>query len=346
MKLTKTINIETYEVLADYKVKVEKSPFIAILKFAEEQGGQVYEESLYDKLLKPLSKKACANILDRLTNMGYFKKEFGYEINYYLTELGWKSAEQEEFYEQRKGVLRIKLVENEFIEQKVVEIEVEELKGENRFEEEDLINVRDTNLNQLISQDIVLENGRYILDKIEGKCRKGKKGQEQLSFVVNEDNCVVKVLNFRKVFRTNREEIIDEILEQQFREDYLKEQKIIKTEFNPQNSPQLSRNIEISEPKISNTFFNPITISDLKFSPGNLNDAKKWFKALVTERINEYFLSEEEFEVFANKIANEFDLYKKELTGSISRKELVQILTKKEDFYKKAKLETIDYLTF
>jgi len=135
MKLTKDINIKIYEVLTDYKVKVTSSPFIAILKFAEENGGEITSNQLYNDFLQPLSEKASENILDRLTSMGYFEKDNAYmeeayeeeyyddnfrdsfsqrniydgNNNYILTELGYTSAQQEEFYENRNGILKIYL---------------------------------------------------------------------------------------------------------------------------------------------------------------------------------------------------------------------------------------------
>ena len=147
MKLTKDLNIKIYEVLTGYKVKVTSSPFIAILQFANENGGDIDSDQLYNDFLQPLSQKACENILERLANMGYFKKDNSYieesyendyyedieeDINYSLTELGYQSAQKEEFYENRNGILKIYLTDNEFVEQKVVKIE--EINRQDSFE--------------------------------------------------------------------------------------------------------------------------------------------------------------------------------------------------------------------
>ncbi len=306
MKLTKTINIETYEVLSNYKVKVKQSPFIAILKFAEENGKYITVEKLYD-FLYPLSKKACENILNRLTNMGYFdEKDY-----YYLTELGCEAAKQEVFYEERKGMLRVYFANNEFIEQKIVKIE--ELNRKEDFDDSSLSNINRTFLNNLdLKQKITLENGIYILDTLEKKCRELKRAQEQLVFETTKDYCSVRLLEFIGNFKNKEDEVRHHMLKQEFNENYLEERETIKTEFDPQNL-QLQRDIKIENPRISNTSFDAITVKSVKHSPMNLDDAQKWFKALVTERINKYFLSEEEFNQFANKISEDFDLYKTEL---------------------------------
>lgn len=88
MELKKKIKVNVYEVIADYKVKIENAPFIAILKFAEEQKGMVYPSLLFEELLNPLPEKACENLLDRLHTMGYFNKNVDeeYEDDYTLTE--------------------------------------------------------------------------------------------------------------------------------------------------------------------------------------------------------------------------------------------------------------------
>ena len=175
MKLTKNIKVRVYEVLADYKIKVKKSPFIAILKFANENGGKITSDQLYNDFLQPLSVKACENILDRLAIMGYFDYEYYddeyYDEHYTLTNLGYEAAKQEEFYEDRNGVLKIFFAENEFIEQKVVKIE--EVNRPDSFEEKDLININQTELNKLqnANKQVVLESGTFILENFQEKCR-------------------------------------------------------------------------------------------------------------------------------------------------------------------------------
>ncbi len=67
MELKKDLKINIYEVIADYKVKTENAPFIAILQFAQEKITPIYPSLLQEELLAPLSDKACENLLERLT---------------------------------------------------------------------------------------------------------------------------------------------------------------------------------------------------------------------------------------------------------------------------------------
>lgn len=107
----------------------------------------------------------------------------------------------------------------------------------------------------------------------------------------------------------------------------------------------MQRNIKIERPKINDTHFNPIIIEAVKLSPKNGIDAKIWFKALLIQNINKYFFSEKEFNEFANSIAEQFTLYNEELKNSLSRYDILEEIDEK-DFYRKTKLETIDYLNY
>ena len=67
MKLTKNIQTKVFEVLAEYKVKESNAPYIAILQFAVENEGIITPEFLREEMLKPMSVKACENLLKRLS---------------------------------------------------------------------------------------------------------------------------------------------------------------------------------------------------------------------------------------------------------------------------------------
>ncbi len=362
MKLTKDIKVKAYEVLADYKVKVKKSPFIAILKFANENGGKITSEQLYNDFLQPLSKKACENILERLVNMGYFEKEksvFSFtgrlpenerdfhnqslEWNYKLTVLGQHSAEQEEFYEERNGILKIFLADNEFIEQKIVKIE--EVNRPDSFEEKDLRNISKTDLSELQNTKVVLESGTFIIENFKEKCRVFKSEQKQFILQTRDVDSLIKLMDFTTTISKTSKEVRNEILRNEFGNDFLEIEQLLKVNFNPKNL-SLELNKPILKPKINKTTFNRVKLENIKLSPKNKKDAYKWFKALIIQKIYKYFLSETEFKEFTNKIAQEFELFDKELKNSISREDIIQELDNEKDFYKKAKLETINYLHY
>lgn len=348
MKLTKDIKVENYEILANYKVKTDKSPFIAVLKYIQEKDSLIYADELHN-LLKPLPERACKNILERLTNMGYLdkRKDDDDDDSFYfeLTELGEKSADEKIFYEERYGVLKISLVHNEFIPQKIVKIE-EKFDRQNKFEEGNIRKHKDSNLKNINFDNIIeLDTEDYIINKIESQIKILKDETTSLTLSISMDDTDVSVLDYTSTYDFGQSQIIDWILSNQYNNNYLTDHKIVKTRFTP-NNLSLTRKTTIKVPKISKTIFNPITLNNIKFSPINKQEAKEWHKKLTISNIKSYIYSDEDFITLANNIAKKFDLYSNSLENSISRTELIKQLHKKEQFYSKMKLETIDYLNY
>ncbi len=361
MKLTKNIKVNVYEVLADYKVKINYSPFIAILKFAEEKGGTIELNLLYKELLQPLSEKACENLLDRLSDMGYFERKDNYpsfnrrgnryrtiifsKNTYHLTSLGYNAAQKEEFYEDRRGILKIYITDSEFISQKI--IKVKELKEDSFRDEDTEISNLNGELKSLQNkQNIVsLKNGSFIFDKFESKCRILKPEEKQLAINTDNHNSKITILDYESYIEKNTNQIRAEILSNYYSYNYDKNNNILRVRFNKKDL-SLVRNIEIEKPSFQNNIFNPLKIENIKVSPKNLLDSKDWYINLVIENINKYYLSDDEFNSFANKVADKFELYKEDLKESICRQYLIKQLNIKQNFYKKAKLETIDYLNY
>lgn len=360
MKLKKDLKVNIYEVIADYKVKQKNAPFIAILQFAEENNGTIEPSLLREVLLSPLSEKACENLLERLTKMGYFEKNVDNydddyddyddykneeinESNYQLTTLGYVSALNEEFYEPRNGLLKLYVTEgSRFIEQKIVKIE------EYTYDPD-----RDklpTNLNNKLtllqsSTIINLKNDSFILDKFEDKCKILKDKTEQFILNAKENFSILTILDFEKNEDYSEQSIIKELLKNEFAENYLPEELILKIDFN-HNKLHLQRDIQINKPLFESAFFKPINIPDVKVNPKTIQGGKAWHSALLKEQINKYFLSDNEFTEFSNKIANKFELYHSQLQNITTRQKFASKLNDKTDFYKKAKLETINDLSY
>lgn len=344
MELKKNIKVNVYEVIADYKVKIENAPFIAILKFTEENNGYVDSNILYQELLKPLSEKACKNLLSRLKNMSYLEEN--YRTGYKLTKLGYDSVEKEEFFEQRIGLLKLYVAEeNEFIPNRVVKIQ-EISKGKDADRENDNQSLTDELKSILKDGNLInLRKESFILEGFEKKCKILKPQNETLIFTVKETGSRVMIMDFEAPNKINREILKSELLLNQYSYAFDIGNNILNIEFNP-NELSFFRNIKIENPRISRTTFEPATIKNVKVSPEDFNEAKKWHSALITEKINKYFLSDNEFTEYANQISNEFDLFKNELQNITNRKEFAQKLSSKDDFYKKLKLETIDFLNY
>jgi len=383
MKLIKDLTINIYEVIADYKVKIENAPFIAILKFAEEKGGVITPELLQKELLNPLSTKACENLLKRLINLNYIEllkhsdiddsilsiqekaekriQEALRELNqievehetfqqnyvadqYKLTNLGYISAQKEEFYDERNGLLKLYVAEeNEFIEQRIVKIE----EFNRDFDENTKIQDLNYELKSLLGNKVVvnLKNNKFILDKFEPKCKILKQEKHQLNFSTNKEGVTIKMMNFEIHGDYTEQEVKNIILENEFSHDYDSNTNILKIYFD-KNKLELQRNELISQPIVSETKFKEVEIKNIKVSPHDIEDARKWHLELLKNQINSYVFTEKEFVEIANNTADKFELFKGKLNNSISRKQFITELDNTKDFYTKAKLETIDFLNY
>ena len=348
MELKKNIKVKVYEVIADYKVKIENAPFIAILKFAEENKGIAYPSGLYENLLYPLSEAACKNLLDRLANMGYFTilKEVGYENEYRLTDIGYHSAQNEEFYDQRNGLLKLYVAEeNEFIPQRIVKIQ-EVSMGKDADREADSQNLNEELKSLRNSGNTIrLNNKSIILTDFEEKCKVLKLQNEKLTFIAKEDVSTIKVLDFEAIYDFNKATLTNKLLENEYDYAYDTSKGVLYVKFNP-NNLSLFRNISIKKPIINRTAFESVEVKNVRVSPEDIENAIEWHTALLKEKINKYFLSDNDFFEYANKIANEFELFKDELHNTINRKEFAKKLSSEGNFYKAAKLETIDFLNY
>ncbi|CAL2080177.1 conserved hypothetical protein [Tenacibaculum dicentrarchi] len=352
MKLTKNIHINKYRILADYKVKVSKSPFMSVLQLANEKGGILTPDVLYDQLMQPLAIKACENLLERLTSMNYFEAFFKYDLFdetekkfHELTSFGEQSIETKDFYDKRNGLLEIWVAhDNEFTPNIVMIKELTSDKDKNN--ETNKIEKINNELKRLINNTkiISLKNNAFTIDEIESQIEFLESSYEKLSITLENNNSKIELAGFIKHKKENKQEVIASILINKFHNNYLPKENILLKDFNNQDI-SLIRNIKIEEPRFIETDFDSITIPNIKVSPKYLEDAKKWFEALLKQRVNRYFLSDEEFNQFENDIANKFELYKNHLINSINRQQLIEIF-EEEDFYKKTKLETIDYLNY
>lgn len=352
MKLTKEIHIDKYRVLADYKVKVAKSPFMSVLQLAKEEDGKLTPEKLYEHLMKPLSIKACDNLLIRLDSMGYFNRNVTHEENrwsektehviYELSEFGRQSIETKDFYDKRNGLLEIWVADNNEFTSKIVKV------SELPYDEDSKIETVKINYdlaNLIKSTEVIkLKKEAFTIDNIENQIKFLESDKDTLTIIFDTNSYTAELADFRKGDQVEKQKVVESILEKEFQNNYLQEENIIFKDFDKQNL-KLIRNHKIESPFYKNTYFNSITIANIAVSPKNAEDAKKWFETLLKKRVNKYFLSDIEYNLFETEIASEFQLYKEVLMNSISRQELIEAFGE-EDFYKKAKLETIDYLNY
>jgi hypothetical protein len=119
--LRKRERLELYLMLLEIEKKVEDRPYIAILKRADEVGGEITPSMVRSDLLVSLPLKACENLLYRLTDLGYFEKagvksernlngqhgQDGQEPVFRITDKGRESAQTKTFWQPEKGAYMV-----------------------------------------------------------------------------------------------------------------------------------------------------------------------------------------------------------------------------------------------
>jgi len=124
--------------------------------------------------------------------------------------------------------------------------------------------------------------------------------------------------------------------------NYDEEKEFLKIKFDEKNNGNIKfqRNILIEKPKIQNIEFEKVEIKDVEHIPATNDDARIWQEELIKSKINNYFTDNNEFKKLSEEVAKQFQphydlqpIYKEHLINRV-------------DFYKRAKLETIDILTY
>lgn len=365
MNLKKKIKVKTYWVIAEYKVKKEHTPMLAILKAINElmmDKEYINAKMLFEHLLYPLSEQATENLLLRLKDMNYLRKhsylneddnwedDFEEESKgYILSELGRDAVRNNSYYEQQKGVLKIQITDkNDFVLQEIIKIEPSG---------KDIKDIKDARVEELPSfiinglvkpgKKYVLNDGEYILDKIEKKGIVDDEKDIFLDVKLDKKGSTAKVLNYENHDDSWTEKLVKkELLRNEFGQNYMPNKNLVKVPFD-KFKVMLSRTETIAKPKVGATDFEALKL-DVNVSPRNSEEAEWWYlEALKQEILNSaYFLSEAEFQQCANDLAKKFILFEEELMGKFSRTTVLEKFGQKDDFYTRAKLETIDYLNY
>ncbi|MFK7796763.1 MAG: hypothetical protein AB8E82_04860 [Aureispira sp.] len=365
MNLKKQLNVNIYWLVATYKVKQKNAPMLAVLKAVREIGATTAYD-LQDHLLSPLSVQACSNLLARLKDLQYLEdwdEEYiqdweeediqdwdEEDQEYTLTKLGEMAVAQEVFYEERKGVLKIWTTsKNDFVQQEIIKIQ-ELGKDAKDYQNEDaaMEKIPSSLKRRLSSEDIlVLNNGQYIIDKIEDKGIIGKPAHEKLTLNLDDRGLTAKVLDYEERQPSwTAAQAAQAILIHCYKERYIRERHLVKVPFDARNLA-LHRKETIEAPKLGDTTFEPIHLS-LKLSPIDTTAAIKWYFARLKEHIlsQPNYVSEEAFKQDANELAEQFVLFEPQLSNQFPRALVLKYLNKRADFYIRAKLETINYLTY
>lgn len=347
MKLEKQIEVEVCEVIADYQKQTRNPVYISILNFTIEKAGAILASELHKELLFPMSEKACENLLDKLTNMGYFNHDNEDNSNYVLTDKGYNSAENNVFYEPKNALLKLYIgKESKLLTQIIIKLEEFEsdTDKESDIEDKDLSEYPIDEIIEL-NKTVRLKNAEYILNELATKFK--VLNDEKMMLTLNSDakKTLVSCMDYEVVLNENSNDIKDILLKNKYGNLYNTSTKILKVDFN-KDDLQLSKTVSIKEPYLAGEYFNSISLKNIQISPKTKQDACIWFKELLKSRINQYYFSEEEFKEFANSVANEFIEYSNILKNTISITKMKNLLNREIDFYKKSKLETIEYLNY
>lgn len=352
MKLVQHTPTITYQILADYTEISKESPLISILKVCKEIG--VFNISELQDFLNPLNNKAVSNLLSRLESLEYLKgieKENGgwifsnNEKSYELTQMGLDVCLNEKIEEEKRGVIAMTVAypknANAFI------VKLKPLSKDDWHDKDIQKSNAKREFKGFINQSQSLENGTFKLKHIEDTYVVVEKKEQDYIFKFSDDSYTSQLLDSSQTFKVSKSEVIAELLINEYQSDYDEAQQLIRLPFKT-TELSLKRNISIENPQYNGLCFNKIELEQpIQISPLDDQEAAQWFTALVVSRIQNYFYSDEEFNMYTEKIAEEFVEYHQSLTNSISRSQLINKLNKKPaGFYIKAKLDTINYLNY
>ncbi len=353
MELIQHTPTVTYQILADYTEISKESPLIAILKICSEQSPFTVE--ILQDFLTPLNKNAVKNIIDRLEQFDYlikYKEEFqedyqehNEESEYRISTRGTEVCLKEEIEEEKRGIIAMTVAYPKNADAIIVKLEA--LRKDEFQDQENTKSNAKREFNDFINKSQYLKNGTFKLKDVENTYVIDEKKEQDYIFKFSDESYSSELLDFSKTFNTPKREVIRDLLINHFERKYNEDKHLVNLPLNT-NDLSLKRKISIENPKYNDIYFNKVELKNpVQISPLNHQEAEHWFTALVVSRIQDYFFSDEEFNIYTKEIAEEFVEYNKSLTNSISRMELINKLhNKPANFYLKAKIGTINYLNY
>lgn len=353
MKLIQHTPTVTYQVLTDYTEISKESPLISILKVCSEESP--FKAETLQEFLNPLNKNAVNNIIHRLEQLDYLMKytedsnedyqEHSEELEYWISAKGIEVCLKEEIEEEKRGIIAITIAYPKNADPIIVKIEP--LSKDAFQDQENTKNDAKGKFNDFINQSQHLKNGTFKLKQIENTYVVGEEKEQDYVFNFSEESYTSQLLDFSETVKIPKNEVIADLLVNEYHSAYDEEQQLIRMPFDTKEL-SLKRNISIENPKYDGLYFNKIELEKpVQISPLNRQEAEQWFIVLVGSRIQNYFFSDEEFNIYTKEIAEEFVEYNQSLTNSLSRMELINKLhNNPAGFYIKAKLDTINYLNY
>lgn len=341
LTLQKTETIQCYQVALALQTKTKQNPFIAVLILAEEKGGVLTAGGLQDALFPTLPERACQNLLERLMQQGFLKKD-AYGC-YELTPKGRESAKDKSFWVGEKGIYNVFVTNSPLVVQKVIKADKAE-----RTERDNTLSNTPREIQQYQNQVLYLNKKEVLLESIEQKCFKLNDKSCKLEILTKETESTIRITENGQVLyqisidlpeETLRHELLDQLT------NFDTDSKAIKVDFD-KNNLSFERDVTIQNPKYAGVTFETVKIAYVRHIPEDIYEAEKWLYELMYKNIQSYFLDEADFDTFVQEQSKVLLSHYPSLAIP-DRKELIQKFAQRNDtFYQQAKLTTIDYLTY
>lgn len=353
------------QVQAEIFVKTKENPFIALLMLAQEKERQgnpsINATDVQEYLFPPLPEKACLNILDRLKYQGYFKfrtapsfvttlpREEELQDQFVLTELGKENARDKSIWQGEKGIYNLYISDTPFVPQRLVWYE-RVSRGEENDKEEFVVN-KSASLKEIDKYDeFYLSNGniKITLDKQSKYFDLGdEKWQLDIIAQPNQKTEIKFSGDKEKRLVADLELGYDTIFDEIFTQSipaYDKTIKAIRVNYSP-NDISFVRTTQLTKPTLQKVEFDDTSIKNINYVPNNQEEAGKWCFELLRKGIDRYFTTDNEFSTYYDTQIAKFKPHYN--FNTLSRQAFAGMLNgNKEYFYPKAKLDTIDFLSF
>jgi hypothetical protein len=369
--LQKKEKISVYQVAMELQVEMDKHPFISILMLA----GELYNEDkaitatdLRLKLFPPLPERACLNLLKRLEADDYlcpakgskptnrFNDTLNSEYYFDLTSKGKQSIESRSVWIGEKGIYNIYIADNPLAIQRIVAIRrvtPNEIQNSSHLENwkssktiQDLEKTY-VDIKGIDNKGNTYNNERYYIAKMDDKCFELQAEDCDLEIAAKPNVPIQLHLTFKKnqyqtmVFNHTYDTLKEALLTHQFGKAYQK--PYILTNYNAEQL-NFTRDIDIEHFKWDDNVFENTHLKDVPCRPSNSKEAQFWYEAILTNQVTKYYM-DSDFEILSENCQKEFKPYF--ILPIMSRQNLAEkISSEKKNFYLKAKLETIDFLTY
>ena len=303
--LTQNVKLKGYQVQATLRKRDQNHPFIAVLMLADENAGLVTASQVAQSLLPELPKKASQNLLERLTQQGYFEES---EDLYQLTDLGWQSARQQEVWTPMEGLYDLYLLESPFVPQRIVELtlipEREDRKNPKTKDDKDHTRLRvPDELSNFGGNFFTSQAETYEWENAEAYCFPLDTTPATLTLTADPKKGVSLRIQGEGIGYEQDlpdytyAQIRQALLIGEFRDLYVSSHDWVSVGFNSQQL-DFSRKAEIRNPRIEEVAFNAIYLDHVSHQPDDQDTAQQWFETLLTRRMDQYFFSEADFQAF------------------------------------------------